>query len=336
MEVDVRALAVVSLALLSASTGFAGPPEVYEEVTSLNWVVKDIDQVAAGWARLGFPVLQDFGEVTFSVRYRGEPRSAVVRVAQARFAGLDVFWFQPISGASAWSDFLQKHGDGVMSLNYAFPSDEALEAEVARLDGLGVGVLQTLSVDAGLGPVRVVHMDTEAGGKYVLGLTTGHVPPPPKAAPPAPLGVKLSQYAVVVRDLGAVSSYWEKLGLPAMEVTHPPLTELKYRGEPGKFDQKLGWHRHGTVTWEWIAPLAGPTVYEDFLAASGEGFHHLGFNVKDIDSACESWTALGYPIVQSGAWGEKDRPGSGRFAYADTTSIGGVTIEFLWTYPDGS
>jgi catechol 2,3-dioxygenase-like lactoylglutathione lyase family enzyme len=299
-------------------------------VTSVNWVVKDIDQVAAGWEQLGYPALADFGEVALPVRYRGEPRTAVVRVAQASFGGLDVFWFQPVSGENAWSDFLEERGEGVMSVQYTAPSREALDAEVARLEGLGVGVLQTMDVDAGQGLLRVVHMDTEAQGKYVLGLTVGQVPPPPTAAPPAPFGAKLSQYALVVNDLKAVSDYWERLGLPAMEVTHPALTDLQYHGQPGQFDQELGWHRHGTITWEWITPLAGPTVYQDFLDAHGEGFHHLAFDVADIDEVGAAWTALGYPIVQAGGWGEKGKPGSGRFAYADTTSIGGVTIELLW------
>jgi hypothetical protein len=328
-----RALAFVSLALVSASPVLGGTPELYKEVTSVNWVVKDIDQVAAGWARLGYPMLQDFGEVTLPVRYRGEPQTAVVRVAQASFAGLDVFWLQPVSGRSAWSDHLDRHGEGIMSVDYAVPSREALDAEVARLEGLGVGVLQTMDVDAGEGPLRVVHMDTAGEGKYALGLTTGGVPPPPKSAPPSPLAGRLSQYAVVVEDLGAVSNYWEGLGFPEMDVTHPTLTDLQYRGQPGQFDQKLGWHRHGTVTWEWIVPLAGPTVYQDFLDTYGEGFHHLAFDVPDMDAATGDWAAQGFPIVQSGGWGEKGQPGSGRFAYADTTSIGGVTIELLWNHP---
>jgi hypothetical protein len=332
-EVPMRALAFVPLLLLSVSPALAGPPEPYKQVTSVNWVVKDIDQVAAGWAKLGFPVLQDFGVVTLPVRYRGEPGSAVVRVAQASFAGLPVFWFEPVSGKSAWADSLEERGDGVLSVNYSVASREALDAEVARLEGLGVGVLQTLDVDAGQGPLRVVYMDTEGQGKYVLGLTTGQVPPPPRSAPPSTFGPRVSQYAVVVQDLGAVSDYWEKLGFPAMDVTHPTLTELKYHGQPGQFDQKLGWHRHGTVTWEWIVPLEGPTVYQDFLDAYGERFHHLAFAVPDMDAATAAWAAEGYPIVQSGAWGEKGRPGSGRFAYADTTSIGGVTIELLWNHP---
>jgi len=328
-----RALAFVPLVLLAGFPVQAGAPDLYSRVTSVNWVVKDIDQVAEGWAKIGCPLLQDYGEVSLPVRYRGEAGTAVVRVAHAGFAGLDVFWFQPVSGGSSWRDFLEAHGEGVMSVNYSVPSREALDAEVARLEGLGVGVLQAMDVDAGQGPLRVVHMDTEAQGKYVLGLTTGTVPPPPTAAPPPPFGARLSQYALVVRDLQAVSDYWEKLGLPAMDVTHPTLTDLRYRGQPGQFDQKLGWHRHGTVTWEWILPLKGPTVYQDFLDAHGEGFHHLGFDVADIDAVAEAWTPLGFPVVQSGGWGEKGKPGSGRFAYADTTSIGGVTIELLWNHP---
>ena len=330
-----RILAVASLALLLASPAPAETPEIYGKVTSLNWVVKDIDQVAAGWAPLGYPAIQDFGELALPVRYRGEPQTAVVRVAQASFDGLEVFWLQPVSGKSAWASFLEERGEGVMSVNYAAPSGAALDAEVARLEDLGVGVLQTMSVDGGQGPLRVVHMDTVAAGKYVVGLTSGSVAPAPQAPPKSPFGAKLSQYALVVKDLKAVSDYWETLGIPPMDVTHPALTDLEYHGKPGQFDQELGWHRHGTITWEWITPLAGPTVYQDFLDEHGEGFHHLAFDVADIDEVGEAWTALGYPIVQSGGWGEKGKPDSGRFAYSDTTAIGGITIELLWSQPGG-
>ncbi len=330
---NMKVPALVSLVLLGAVPAWAGAPEVYGTVTSINWVVKDIDRVAAGWAKVGYPLLEDYGEVTVPVHYRGEAGTAVVRVARASFAGLPVFWIQPVAGNSAWARFLEERGEGVMSVDYAVPTRDAIDAEVARLQGLGVEVLQTLEVDGGQGLVRMVHMDTAGGGKYVLGLTQGQLPAPPKAAPPSTFGPRLSQYAVVVEDLGGVSAYWEKLGLPPMDVTHPTLTELEYHGRPGTFDQKLGWHRHGTVTWEWIEPLAGPTTYQDFLDEAGEGFHHLAFDVPDMDAAIEAWSGEGFPIVQSGGWGEKGRPGSGRFAYADTTSIGGLMIELLWNHP---
>ena len=117
-----------------------------------------------------------------------------------------------------------------------------------------------------------------------------------------------------------------------MEVTHPPLSERRYRGRPAQFDQKLGWHRHGTVTWEWIEALQGPTVYLDFLEAYGEGVHHIGFDAPDIDAAVAAWARFGVPVAQSGAWGDKGKPGSGRFAYVATDVYGGVTIELLWNF----
>ncbi len=33
-----------------------------------------------------------------------------------------------------------------------------------------------------------------------------------------------------------VSAYWRKLGFPAMEITHGPLSDLRYRGQPGPFE----------------------------------------------------------------------------------------------------
>jgi catechol 2,3-dioxygenase-like lactoylglutathione lyase family enzyme len=304
-------------------------PDLYRKVASVHWVVKDLDRVKAGWVKLGFTA-QDLGELAAAGSYLGQYGSARFRVAQARLAGAEVLWIQPLEWENAFSDHLARHGEGVFSVNYAVPSREALDAEVARLGGLGVGVLQRGELATPAGRITVVHMDTAAEGKYVLGLVHDETPPPSTEPPPTAVPLKLSQYAVVVRSLEKVSAYWEKLGFPKMEITHGPLSDLVHRGQPGTFDQRLGWHRHGTVTWEWIEPVAGPTVYEEFLKEHGEGFHHFAFDVPDIDAAQAFFAANGAAPVQSGAWGEKGKPGSGRFAYSATDGFGGVTTEFLW------
>jgi catechol 2,3-dioxygenase-like lactoylglutathione lyase family enzyme len=321
-----------AIALGAVVLGLAGPvqaelPELYRRVASVHWVVKDLDQAKAGWAKLGFPV-QDLGEMSVPGSLRGQSGASRFRFALARLAGANVVWIQPVEGESAFREHLDRSGEGVFSVNYAAPTREALDAEVGRLQALGVPVLQRGEAATPQGTVTTVHMDTAAEGKYVLGLVHGEAPTLPDPTPPLPL--KLSQYALVVRSLEKVSAYWEKLGFPAMDVTHGRLTDLVHRGKPGTFDQKLGWHRYGTVTWEWIESLAGPTVYDEHLKAHGEGFHHFAFDVPDMDAACAAWEALGVPIVQSGGWGEKGKPGSGRFAYAATDAFGGVTTEFLW------
>ena len=326
-----KPIALSLLALAVAVPCRAELPEMYRRVASVHWVVKDLGRVQAGWGKLGFPALQALGEMTIAGSFRGQSGASRVRIAQARLAGADVVWIQPVEGESAFAEHLARHGEGVVSLNYAAPSREALEAEVRRLTGVGVSVLQRAEVTTAAGRLSVVHMDTAAEGKYVLGLVHGDAPRPTPEAPP-PFPAKLSQYALVVRSLEKVSAYWQRLGFPAMEITHGPLSDLVYRGQPGRFDQKLGWHRHGAITWEWIEPVAGPTVYEDFLKEHGEGFHHFGLDVPDIDAASAAWEALGVKIVQSGAWGDKGKPGSGRFAYAATDAFGGVTTEFLWSF----
>ena len=120
-----------------------------------------------------------------------------------------------------------------------------------------------------------------------------------------PFGLKRSQFAFLVKDLKAVGDFWKKAGFPDMPVTHGPLRDAVYRGQPGQFDQELGWHRHGEIVYEWIRILKGPTVYEEYLRAHGEGPHHLGFDALDIDKVVGEWSALGFPPLQSGAWGEK-------------------------------
>jgi catechol 2,3-dioxygenase-like lactoylglutathione lyase family enzyme len=325
-----KALAAGLVLVALAAPTWAEVPELYRKVANVHWVVKDLDHVKAGWGKLGFPV-QDLGEVTGSGSYLGQYGSTRFRLAQARLAGAEVLWIQPVEGESAFTDHLARHGEGVMSVNYAVANREALEAEVARLAKLGVGVLQRGEVTTPTGRLTVVHMDTAAEGKYVLGLVQNETPrPAAEAPPPTATPLTLSQYALVVRSLEKVSAYWEKLGFPAMEITHGPLTDLVHRGQAGRFDQRLGWHRHGTVTWEWIEPVAGPTVYEEFLKEHGEGFHHFAFDVPDIDAAQAFFAAQGAAPVQSGAWGEKGKPGSGRFAYNATDVFGGVTTEFLW------
>jgi catechol 2,3-dioxygenase-like lactoylglutathione lyase family enzyme len=326
-----RALVAGLLLVAVAAPARAELPDLYRKVANVHWVVKDLDQVKAGWGKLGFAV-QDLGELTGSGSYRGQYGSSRFRLAQARLAGADVVWIQPLDSEGALSDYLASHGEGVFSINYAVPTREALEAEVARLAKLGVGVLQRGEVTTPAGRLTVVHMDTAAEGKYVLGLVHDEAPRPASDAPPAGTPLKLSQYALVVRSLEKVSAYWEKLGFPAMEITHGKLTDLVHRGQPGTFDQRLGWHRHGTVTWEWIEPVAGPTVYEEFLKEHGEGFHHFAFDVPDIDAAQAYFAARGAAPVQSGGWGEKGKPGSGRFAYNATDVYGGVTTEFLWNF----
>lgn len=300
----------------------ADVPEPYKTVERVVFVVADADAAAAAWARTGLPVEK---AVATKIRpAQGTPIS--VRLASAFFEDATADFIQPVSPGGPFSDFLKSKKGGVMALVHAFPNAAALDAEVSRLSGLAVRPLLDATWQRGSESKRYVLMDTAAEGKYVLALTTASERKPVSASR------RIVQYAFAAKSLDPISAYWAKLALPAFTYTHPDTTELIYRGKPGQFDMRLGWQRHGKVTYEWIQPLRGPSTYYDHFEKHGEGFHHLAFNVDDMDSAIKEWSGFGFPFVMGGAWGEKGKPGSGRFAYHDLDKCCGAEVELLWNY----
>ena len=327
-------LFVIASFFLAAAARPADLPEFYKSVDRVVWVVEDLDRTVRELRRIGMTNVSDLGEAAVSGEYRGRPASGMVRLASGRFADVAVHWIQPLGGDNAFADFKDRHGSGVFSLVHRVPGADAFDAEIERMRSLGVEVLQRGSAESAGGEIRWGFFDTEAEGKYALGIV--HFPGgdegPLAVAPENPGGRTVVQFAFAVKQLEPVSEYWAGLGFPPMKFTHGKLRDLRYRGEPADFDMRLGWQRHGKVPYEWIQSLKGPDIYLDHMKAHGESFQHFAFRVEDMDAAIAWWAEKGYEVTMSGAWGEKDQPGSGRFAYLDAERLGGVAIELLWSY----
>ncbi len=292
-------------------------PDFYQRVERVAWVVADLDTVVAGWQRAGMAGIIERGEVDLS--------GVRVKTASANAGGVWIDWIQPLDKKNPYADFLARSGDGVFALLHRVASPEVLRGEEERLRGLGVGVLLHGSMSGGA--IEFVLFDTYAQGKYVLGLIYDERPPEGASGG----GLNISQYAFAVREFAPVSAYWAKLGFPAMKITTSGPKQASYKGRTVSYrQQQLGWQRHGKVPYEWCVPLDGPNTYDDHIRVRGEGFHHFGVPVDDMDEAVAHWKDLGYSVSQSGGWGEPGKPGSGRYAYIDTESLGGVSVELLW------
>jgi catechol 2,3-dioxygenase-like lactoylglutathione lyase family enzyme len=310
-------------------------PVFYKSVDRVIWIVEDMDATLEGLKKLGFTNVRDSGEVelTYSV-YRAKPAGGTMRFVSGRFGDLAVHWIQPTGGSNVFEDFVKKHKSGIFSLVHRVPSKEIYEQELTRLKELGVGVVQSGFQETDTGYIHYAFLNTESEGKYVLGLI--HFPSGdegPLAVPAEnPSGRVVTQYAFAVDQLEPVSKFWAKLGFPEMSYSQGKLSDLRYKGEPAQFEMRLGWQRHGKVPYEWIQSLKGPDIYGDHMSKHGEGFHHLAFNVEDMDKEVARWAELGFAEIQSGAWGEKGQTGSGRFTYLDAQSLGGIDIELLWSF----
>ena len=200
-------------------------PDMYKSVHSLTWIVRDLDKAVEGWKKLGFDDIRMLGNATFAeVSYRGKSAACTARVAEGHLGDVAVQWIQPFRGENAYTDFLSRHGEGVFSLVHRAPSREMLQAEIERMKALGIGILQSETVPASKGAGSRIYLDTEAQGKYALGLVYS---PDPAAQAAAPPGRKVVQYAFTVRRLEPVLEFWSRLGFTEKSVTHPPLWDLR-------------------------------------------------------------------------------------------------------------
>jgi hypothetical protein len=74
---------------------------------------------------------------------------------------------------------------------------------------------------------------------------------------------------------------------------------------------------------ELIQAESGDNIYWEFFEKHGEGLHHLGFVVDDLDAELAKAKEQGIPVLM---YGKVD---GGGFAYLDSTETGGVIMELL-------
>ncbi len=311
-------------------------PAIYGHVVKVGWVVKDLDRVVDYWEKLGLRNVRRAGVREHpDVIYRGKKSPLRLKVALADIHGVEVEWIQPVKGRSDFDEFLKKHGDGIHHISFGVRNAAGLEQQIEYFKTRGVGVIQSATWQAANGQGRYAYLDTAArGGGLTIEIVFNPDGPPRGSevlsTQEYPLN-KITHYAFMVRDIKKVDAFYESLGFGGMSINHNISLNRNYRGAPGKFEMYLGWWRWGSVPIEWIERLAGPSIYDEYLDRRGEGFHHVGFQVNDMDEGIKLLDSRGAPVSQSGGW---DNPGGkGRFAYLDTEPIGGVVAELIWVEP---
>jgi len=133
----------------------------------------------------------------------------------------------------------------------------------------------------------------------------------------------ISQVALVVNDLQAVvENYWNILGIGPWDIYawETPLVYARtYHGKPAWAREKIALAQVGAVVLELCQPIDGDSVFQDFLMERGEGLHHLGFLVDDVDETVEILTKEGFPSLQGGHFGPTEY--NGAYNYIDTKPL---------------
>lgn len=154
------------------------------------------------------------------------------------------------------------------------------------------------------------------------------------------------QVAFVVRDVDEAVRHWaDDLGIGPWSVwtmRPPALIETMYHGQPAAFGLKHALAWSGTMQFELVQPLEGPSIFADQLDAIGEGPNHIGMVVSDHAAAVADYIARGFVPLQCarGFGASKD----GAFAYFQPPHDISTIVELIspptvrfdpeYTYPD--
>ena len=139
------------------------------------------------------------------------------------------------------------------------------------------------------------------------------------------------QIGVVVDDLDQrLKVLTEVFGLgPFRVIDWPPADrsdiERRYYDEPTNFTARMAFAELGPIELELIQPVAGKSIWADFLAQHGPGIHHIRFNVLDMQPVVDYLAGHGIGIAQMGSG---IRPGT-TWANFDTEASVGFTIEVM-------
>ena len=139
-----------------------------------------------------------------------------------------------------------------------------------------------------------------------------------KSAFPEGLGIgKIHHVAVIVRDLDvALDLYRGKLGLEVEAVMNMAYDHVS-----------IGFLPVGETKIELVMPTDDTTGSARFLASKGEGFHHVCFEVPDIQRALDSLAAMGLTLVDVAP----RKGGEGPVAFVHPKSCHGVLVELIET-----
>ena len=127
----------------------------------------------------------------------------------------------------------------------------------------------------------------------------------------------------IERSIGNFQKYW---GIESFVKMVPEYFNRKYYGEPGDFRMQFAFARVGNMVYELIQVLEGKTLYGDFIQEHGEGIHHLGYEVSDLEEWIGAYRRAGKEPIMSA-----ERVGL-KIVYFDTPEI---TVELLERAPEG-
>lgn len=110
-----------------------------------------------------------------------------------------------------------------------------------------------------------------------------------------------------------------------------------YRGQSSDFTLRFCYAdiTPNGIVYEVIQPVAGPSIFQEFLDQHGEGLHHIAYDCNNLPMGerVQEFKKRGFELAQGGSW-----MGDNHFGFFESEETGTCfeTIEFAgdWEYPE--
>lgn len=138
-----------------------------------------------------------------------------------------------------------------------------------------------------------------------------------------------NELGFVVRDATRVATAFQQLFDAEPPVILDATVSQDLTGRPiPSYSVRIAFLTLRQLQLEFIQVLKGrPAIYCDFLNRCGEGLHHIGVNVPNLDAALRQMKTAGFRILWSGnIYGT-------RWAYLDTALKLGTILELIEIRP---
>ena len=141
----------------------------------------------------------------------------------------------------------------------------------------------------------------------------------------------LHHICFVTKDIDKAVTHYESLGMGPFHAPPVKPTELTLRGKPIPLDyfnrtEVLG--KMGPIHFQLCQPISGKSPWQEFLDAKGEGVHHIGFIIDDVEKEMDQFKAAGFEVLLNAKF-----EGGGGAAYIDISKTGDFYIELIQPPP---
>jgi methylmalonyl-CoA/ethylmalonyl-CoA epimerase len=121
-----------------------------------------------------------------------------------------------------------------------------------------------------------------------------------------PVFTETLQISLVVRDLEqAMRTYVDEYGIGPWEVYEfnpDTVTQMVKDEAPAEYAMRIAVTLVGSVQWELVEPLDDRSIYAEFLAARGEGLHHVAVGGKAYRETLATMRSKGRRVLSGGVY----------------------------------